>query len=158
MQRQCKACGDPLPEGSHHSRFYHEGCYHERKRANAASAREKAPERHNDYTRKWYINNPIARMLKSAGVRARARGLEFNITAADLTVPTVCPVLGIPLALDCIPKTKDSSPSLDRIDNTKGYVKGNVIVVSFKANRIKADATWQELRRISDFYKDLDNV
>jgi hypothetical protein len=40
--------------------------------------------------------------------------------------------------------------SLDRIDSSKGYIKGNVWVISLRANRIKNDSTPQELRLIAD--------
>lgn len=46
----------------------------------------------------------------------------------------------------------DNSPSLDRIKNDAGYIKGNVVVVSHRANRMKGDSTPEELRRLSDFY------
>jgi hypothetical protein len=46
---------------------------------------------------------------------------------------------------------RDSSPSLDRIDNSKGYVKGNVAVISFRANTLKNNATADELRAIANF-------
>ena len=48
-----------------------------------------------------------------------------------------------------------NSPSFDRIDPTKGYVKGNVIIVSNKANVIKSNATVEELERVSSFYRQL---
>ena len=52
---------------------------------------------------------------------------------------------------------KDASPSIDRIIPTLGYVRGNVIVVSLKANRIKNDATPDELMEVARFYKELLN-
>lgn len=45
---------------------------------------------------------------------------------------------------------QDNSYSLDRIDSSKGYVKGNIWVISLRANRIKNDSTPQELRLIAD--------
>jgi len=48
---------------------------------------------------------------------------------------------------------KDNSPSLDRLDNTKGYIKGNIVVISNKANRLKGDATLQELERLVEWLK-----
>jgi hypothetical protein len=70
--------------------------------------------------------------------RARIRGLPFNITKEDIQVPEFCPVLGIKLR----PKQKrlaPDTPTVDRLDPTKGYVKGNVAVISWMANRIKSD-------------------
>jgi hypothetical protein len=48
---------------------------------------------------------------------------------------------------------RDNSPSLDRIVPEKGYVRDNVLVVSYRANRIKNDATISELQQIAAFYK-----
>ena len=52
-------------------------------------------------------------------------------------------------------KNNDLTPSIDRIDPKKGYVKDNIIVVSMRANRIKTDATVDEIRRVADFYEKL---
>jgi predicted RND superfamily exporter protein len=54
-------------------------------------------------------------------------------------------------------KNNDLTPSIDRIDPKKGYVKENIIVVSMKANRIKTDATVEEIRKVADFYEKLLN-
>lgn len=50
-------------------------------------------------------------------------------------------------------KRHDGSPTIDRIINDLGYVKGNVIVISWRANRIKSDATLAELKAIVAFYE-----
>lgn len=87
-----------------------------------------------------------------ANSRARAKGLEGTITAADLAWPKRCPVLGI--ELDYTPRghgrnfNNPANPSLDRWDLTKGYVPGNVFVISYRANTIKNNATWQELHAV----------
>jgi len=75
---------------------------------------------------------------------ALKRGLEFNLDEADLIYPNICPVLKIPLNSE----TYGNKPSVDRIDNTKGYVKGNVRIISQRANRLKADASIEELELI----------
>ncbi len=97
---------------------------------------------------------PIARMLQNAKRRARERNLPFNLTPADIVVPEVCPVLGLWLS-HANGNVTDHSPSLDRIIQEKGYVRGNVIVVSYKANRMKSNATVGELRKLADFYEAL---
>ncbi len=75
-------------------------------------------------------------MLHSAKSRAKGYGLPFSITIDDIVVPLICPILGIPLELGK-KQVQDSSPSLDRVYPEKGYVRGNVLVVSHKANRLK---------------------
>lgn len=88
--------------------------------------------------------------------RANSKDIEFSIDVEDIIIPEFCPVLGIPLFRNTGgngPKT--NSPTLDRINPKKGYVKGNVIVISYRANRIKNDATWQELQSIANWLKKL---
>ena len=79
--------------------------------------------------------------------------MEFTITKEDIVIPDKCPLLGI----DIIPKAKDRthSPSLDRIDSQKGYIKGNVQIISNRANRIKSDATIEEIELLLNFMRRL---
>lgn len=93
---------------------------------------------------------PERTLLSNAKRRAKEKGLDFNITIEDIVIPEVCPVLGIPIKVSS-GKTDDTSPSLDRIDNTKGYVKGNVRVISFRANVIKNNATIEDIRKILEY-------
>lgn len=102
-------------------------------------------------------------MLRNARARARRFGVPFNLSASDLVIPKNCPVLGIPLQANRgsgRPRgggsRTDCSPSLDRIIPAKGYVKGNVMVISWKANRLKNDATADDLLRIGIFLKTLE--
>jgi len=91
-------------------------------------------------------------MLNNSKMRAKNANMEFSITTDDINIPKVCPVLGIPL-YRCKKENWDNSPSIDRIDNNKGYIKGNVIVVSRRANILKKDATIEELQKLASFYK-----
>ena len=90
------------------------------------------------------------RLVMSAKHRANKRGLPFDLTTKDIRIPALCPVLGIPLIQG---GRTGNSPSLDRIDNTKGYTKDNIVMVSLRVNRLKNDATLEELRKIADFYR-----
>jgi hypothetical protein len=88
-------------------------------------------------------------MLRTARGNAKRRGLEFTITLADIDIPTICPVLEIPIRFD---GERDNMPSLDRINSSLGYVKGNVIVISWRANWLKSNATSEELKLLAKFY------
>lgn len=70
--------------------------------------------------------------------RARKAGLPFNLTEEDLDVPLLCPVLGIPL-YRTRGERADNTPTVDRVINRLGYVKGNVCIISWRANRLKYD-------------------
>lgn len=87
---------------------------------------------------------PARFLLSAAKTRAKQKGLPFNLEVSDVVVPAVCPVLGIPLAI-ATGACNDNSPSIDRIIPELGYVKGNIKVISRRANRIKNDATPEEL-------------
>lgn len=90
------------------------------------------------------------RMLRGARERARKKGLPCTITIEDLNIPEVCPVFGTKLEAG----TKVSyanSPSLDKIDPTKGYIKGNIQIISMKANTMKSNASTEELLQFANW-------
>ena len=87
-------------------------------------------------------------LLKKAKHRAKVLGLEFNIEISDIVIPEYCPVLGLKILKNSDDRFVDNSPSLDRIDINRGYVKGNVKVISMKANRLKNNATIEEVKKI----------
>lgn len=88
--------------------------------------------------------------LDSARARAKRKGLAFDITLEDIAIPDVCPILDIPLVWETRTGKgeRDHAPALDRIKNDQGYVKGNVQVISTRANRWKNDMTLNDAKRI----------
>jgi len=111
-----------------------------------------------DQSQTWYRSNLRKAMFSSARNNAKARGIPFTLTLEDIpAIPTHCPILGLPLHVGAAGRT-DNSPSLDRIDNAKGYIPGNVVLVSWRANRLKGSATATELMQLANFYKELLNV
>jgi hypothetical protein len=95
----------------------------------------------------YRMEHPIRTMLQAAKQRAIAAGLSFCLVETDIHIPELCPVFGTPFMRG----TRESctnSLSLDRIDSTMGYVKGNVWVISNRANTIKSDATLLELEKL----------
>ena len=106
----------------------------------------------NKWRRDWNAANPNKRVLSMSKKVAEYKRLPFDLALDDINIPTHCPILGMPMFLGKGKRT-DNSPSLDRIIPKLGYVKGNVIVISWRANRIKNDATVEELEKIAAFYK-----
>lgn len=94
-------------------------------------------------------NTPLAYLVKKAKFRAKELGIPFNITAADLTMPLVCPLLGIWLT-QSVGKVGPHSPTIDRMDSEKGYVVSNVWIISARANTAKSDLSLQEFLRMAN--------
>jgi len=109
----------------------------------------------------WQNLDPRKKMLQQAKNRCKRKNLEFNLELSDIILPALCPLLEIPFVIG----TKgdyEHTHSLDRIDSTKGYIKGNVWVITKLANSMKNSATKQELilfaTNILKYFKDDDIV
>ena len=105
------------------------------------------------HQRKQYLKNPLKFILNNAKYRAKKKGIPFDLSEDDLEIPEVCPVFKKPFIYGC--GLNEFSISIDRIDNSKGYVKENVIIVSYKANTMKSNATIVELNLLTNFYNSL---
>lgn len=93
---------------------------------------------------------PEWKMHQRAKMRSKASGLEFNISVEDIEIPDICPILGIRLNMNSGKSgAYKNSPSLDRINNDMGYTKGNIQVISQKANAMKHSASKLELQRFA---------
>lgn len=106
--------------------------------------------------RRCYEKSPETWILSNIKRRCREEGLPCNITVEDIVPPEFCPVLGLRLERNHNGREAGpapNSPSVDRIIPERGYVKGNVIVVSHMANAIKQNATPFDIRRVADFYE-----
>ena len=98
-----------------------------------------------EYLKNWRSRSQQYLMYTGAKCRAKRDGLEFTISKEDIVIPTHCPVLGMPIQRNIGSGFHRDSPSLDRIDNTKGYTQDNIRVISNRANLLKCDATLKEL-------------
>lgn len=105
---------------------------------------------YNKANRERYKTDPRQTMLQKARARAKKANVPFNLTVEDIVIPESCPVLGIPILVASNGKHhSDNSPSLDKIIPELGYVRGNVEVISWRANTLKRDATLAELTAIT---------
>jgi hypothetical protein len=140
---------------------------------------ENKKEYHREYYKKYYLINkekiikqttktkkelalkdPVYLIFCRAKGRAKKKNITFKIDKEYLNSiypkNNMCPVLNIPFQLGFlskIKKNKDYAPSLDRIIPEKGYVEGNLVIVSFVVNRVKNNVSIETLEKILDFYK-----
>lgn len=129
--------------------FYGRTCRHVKKDGTVSNYKYLKPickECWDKESRTWFRENWLAHLVHQAKNRAKQKGVPFDITEKDVTVVETCPYLGIPLKQNLNQKGPSSnSPTLDRIIPEKGYVKGNVQLISHKANAMKHNATIDEL-------------
>lgn len=97
-----------------------------------------------------YQKNPEIKMYQNLKARAKNEGIKFEIDVEDIIIPETCPVLGIPL----IPfSSSDNSPSVDKFYPEKGYIKGNIFIISKRANRIKSNAYSDEVEKLLNWMR-----
>ena len=86
-------------------------------------------------------NSPALYLWKYAKARAKNDSMEFDLELTDIVIPEVCPYMKTPFVM----RDKQLAASLDRVDSSRGYTKDNIRVISYRANRMKNNATEQEL-------------
>ena len=122
------------------------------------------------YDQDYIKAHPLKRVLKDAKYASKNRAnvpQEFDIDEEYLKQFDIdtCPILEIPIQWN-IGKYRgqglakagqcwqsNDSKSIDRIDSTKGYIKGNVLIVSWRANKLKGDATLEEMVKMGEWAK-----
>lgn len=163
MEKECTKCGvmlslDFFSKDKHKASGYRSAC------KNCSSAEFQKFKRSTNYltrlekcktnrkTKK--TNDPISiwahDIFHNAKYRAKRNGIEFSITKewVAMSAVKICPLLEIELDYGAS-KSCDESASIDRIDSSKGYTPENCKIISFKANRIKSNATLQDLQKIA---------
>ena len=104
-------------------------------------------------SKKYKSLDPRIKLLNAARSRAKRDDLPFGIIIDDIEIPKYCPVLGIKLTDGTGSGSKNAgknltSPSLDKMNPSKGYVPGNICVISKLANTLKGSASEAEIRAI----------
>lgn len=94
-------------------------------------------------TAQWANTSHEYKIWSRCKSRANQKGLDFNIDIEDIIIPDVCPIFKT-----AFQKSGRYTASLDRIDPTKGYIKGNIRVISNRANVLKSNATLWEMEQI----------
>ena len=94
--------------------------------------------------RRYYKKHLVKKLIRNSKNGAKKRNILFDLKEEDIVLPSECPVFGTPFEYG-----SQWTASLDRIDSTEGYIKGNVQVISKKANTMKSDASPEELLKFA---------
>jgi hypothetical protein len=147
MERKCKRCGEikdindfhkcSSKKDGHH--YTCKQCIKNNKKINGSR-----------YDKEWKTKRKEYTLWRHAKYRANKKGIPFDITEQDIIIPEICPVLGI-LIMRNANRNSWNSPSLDRIIPEKGYVRGNIRVISWRANTIKSYGNAEEHRKIAEY-------
>ncbi len=109
---------------------------------------DNARERNRQHKMEDPLNHMYSRLKKSA----KDDNKVFSIKLEDLKFSDRCPIYGTEWDLSHI--RSDQTPTVDRVDNTKGYIKGNVKIISWKANRLKHTASLKEIEALAKYMKE----
>jgi hypothetical protein len=121
-------------------------------------ASENGKEKHRLSEARRRSKNREKYLWLSAKRRAELKGWDFNIEISDIVIPERCPVFGCLLrSSDGINLDKKHSPSIDRINPEKGYIKGNIAIISNRANVLKNDASLEEIEKLAIWFKNISN-
>lgn len=109
-------------------------------------------EKITNYEKNRRKSQPEGYLWSAAKQRAKRKGLKFTIKVEDIVIPNKCPLLGIYLRVESGVHSYHS-PTIDRKDSTKGYTKENIWIISYRANHLKNDGTFEELATLVKEWK-----
>jgi hypothetical protein len=153
--KHCRKCGDALTVGDNWRPSVAERKHLRCNKCISINRREyyvKNQEHLNTVRKAYRSESPNVVMYTRIKAKAKKYGIPFNLELSDIVIPEVCPVFGVPFVYG---RKDPYNISLDKIFPALGYTKGNVIVVSVRANTIKNDASVEELAKVLAFYKSL---
>ena len=152
-RRICVKCGEQ--EAAYKAVRYCKPCFSEKNKDYYRENRSRIR------LKRGYTEEPLVPLTKlqkleyylyaNAKRRAKKKNIEFSITIDDIVIPTHCPVLGLELSVNRNGKFNHTSPSLDRIDNSKGYINGNIEVISNRANILKRDGNLNSFKKLVEY-------
>ena len=118
--------------------------------------RNSDPDYSRDMQQGWREKNPRRYMLTRAKGRAKIEGCAFELKDDDIVIPEYCPIFPhIKLEFHRGREARpDNTPTLDKIVPAMGYVSGNIAVISMRANRLKSDASPEELETIAKWVRE----
>jgi hypothetical protein len=132
--RQCLTCKEIKPFDAFHK---HSACFMGRNSVCIDCRKPISKRQYSSISRERVI-------LDRAKSRATKLNIPFDLDLEDISIPKICPILDVPLTTS----GRKTTPSIDRIDPTMGYVKGNIHIISNGANMLKSNFTKDEITRL----------
>lgn len=146
----CKICNLEFCPAAPATKICSQSCREMSKLRSRTEWRNKNKKIWSGYTKTYRDKNPIRAKLMVIRAKCKKEKLPFDLTEEEILIPTVCPVLDIPLD----GSTRDNQWSIDRINPSKGYTKANTRIISMRANRLKNDASILDVERILKYMKE----
>ena len=116
---------------------------------------------HNDRDNYRALENTMAVQFRQRKNQALKKGIPFTINFDDIEQPEFCPILGIKLNYARGGKEghlrDPTKATIDKVVPELGYVPGNVFIISWRANKLKSDMTFEELEKIMNYIKEKSN-
>jgi hypothetical protein len=166
--KRCPGCEKQLPL-AYFSKDKHRSDGFRRKCKGCSSMEFKAYSNTDNYkerlarqveqNKKLKQEDPVKRWARDAYYNTKQRatklGLDFSLTKEWLidNAPTRCPLLDIELVYNA-DKSVENTASVDRKNSAQGYTIENCKIISFKANRIKSNASVDEIALLVKNMKD----
>lgn len=144
--KQCLNCGNDFETNHYKALYCCEKCGNTYRRKRHYKSNPEYYKAKRQQMREKELEKSILSRIK---YRAKKNNIPFNLTLEDIVIPDRCPVLNIPLVTNHGHSGYFvDSPSVDRIDPKLGYTKGNIRIISNRANLLKNDATVEELELV----------
>ena len=143
----CKICNKEFEPNSPAQKICSDECRYEAKEISKAKWRKIQKSKWASYTRNWRESNPERSRVTAFRTKANKLGLPFDLTEDFFVVPEICPVLGIPMDS----RDREHAWSVDRLVPENGYTRENCRIISIRANRLKNNASSEELRKILSY-------
>lgn len=116
---------------------------------------------HTDRDKYRAMENTMSHQFRQRKNQAIKNGIPFTIELDDLEQPEFCPILGIKLNYGWGGKSghlrDPAKATIDKVIPELGYVPGNVFIISWRANKLKSDMTFEELEKIMNYIKEKTN-
>ena len=149
--KQCTKCGEVKELSEFHKkRAGHASRCKDCKKEYDKEYNKTNADKKKEHNKEYYKTNADACTLNLIRNRARRKGIHFDLELKDILGVTHCPVFGWELKRSQ-GKAQSDSPSVDRKIPELGYVKGNIQILSQKANTMKQDATPEELIQFAEW-------